>query len=170
EEVAKRVGMSVEDTIETLGDAVFKDPEGGWRTDDDYLSGNVRTKLKIAQAAAKLDPSFERNVKALERVQPQDLKPSQIDARPGSPWIPASDFEMFASEVMGLPMRIRHQPSLGVWSVTAQPGGDEAAATSQWGTARRNAYELMGDALNLRTPTIYNTYKDADGKTRTELD
>ncbi|HCL67658.1 MAG TPA: lactate dehydrogenase [Rhizobium sp.] len=153
--------------IADLGEAIFRDPtDGSWQTSDAYLSGPVRTKLAAAQATAALDPAFERNVRALREVQPADLRPSDITARLGAPWIPASDVIAFVKEMMGAEIRIHHMPELGSWTVEARQLGYSAAGTSEWGTSRRHAGELLADALNSRVPQIFDTIKDADGERR----
>ncbi|SSC64705.1 DEAD/DEAH box helicase family protein [Ciceribacter selenitireducens] len=153
--------------IAELGDAIFRDPtDGSWQTSDAYLSGPVRTKLAAAEAAAALDPAFERNVRALQEVQPADLRPSDITARLGAPWIPASDVVAFVHEMMGAEIRVHHMPELGSWTVEARQLGYSAAGTSEWGTSRRHAGELLADALNSRVPQIFDTIKDADGERR----
>ncbi|MDO1585479.1 DEAD/DEAH box helicase family protein [Rhizobium oryzicola] len=153
--------------LDELGDEVFRDPaDGSWQTADAYLSGAVRTKLAAAQAAAELDPAYERNVRALQDVQPADLRPSDITARLGAPWIPAADVVAFVKETMQADIRIHHMPELGSWTVEARQLGYSAAGTSEWGTSRRHAGELLADALNSRVPQIFDTFKDADGERR----
>ena len=100
--LAELLDSDPETALAQLGEAVFRNPATeAWETDDAYLSGSVRTKLAIAEAAAERDPQYARNVAALRRVQPEDLRPSDITARLGAPWIPAADIEAFAAEVMG---------------------------------------------------------------------
>ncbi len=153
--------------LDELGDEVFRDPaDGSWQTADAYLSGAVRTKLAAAQAAAELDPAHERNVRALQDVQPADLRPSDITARLGAPWIPAADVVAFVKERMEADIRIHHMPELGSWTVEARQLGYSAAGTSEWGTSRRHAGELLADALNSRVPQIFDVFKDADGERR----
>lgn len=111
--VAELLHCDANTVIETLGDAVFQNPaDGAWQTADAYLSGPVRTKLATARAAAALDPGFARNVSALERVQPADLRPSDITARLGAPWIPASDVVAFVRETMEAEITIHHLAEL----------------------------------------------------------
>ncbi|AGS25199.1 DNA methyltransferase domain-containing protein (plasmid) [Rhizobium etli bv. mimosae str. Mim1] len=150
-----------------LGDTIFRDPaEDSWQTADAYLSGAVRTKLAAAKAAAELDPGYERNVRALQAVQPADLRPSDITARLGAPWIHAADIVDFVHETMGAEIRIHHLPELGSWTVEARQLRWTAAGTSEWGTDRRHAGELLADALNSRVPQIFDVFKDADGERR----
>ncbi|MDR6955433.1 N12 class adenine-specific DNA methylase/adenine-specific DNA methylase [Ancylobacter sp. 3268] len=153
--------------VAELGDAIFRDPEtGSWQTADAYLSGPVRDRLKAAEAAAALDPSFARNVRALVEVQPADLRPSDITARLGAPWIPASDVVAFVKEAMGADIRIHHMPELASWTVEARQLGWLAAGTSEWGTERRHAGELLADALNSRVPQIFDIVRDGDSERR----
>jgi len=153
--------------IEELGSAIYRDPaDGKWQTSDAYLSGPVRDKLAIAEAAAELDPAYCRNVEALEGVQPADLSPSEITARLGAPWIPASDVVDFIKETMGTDITIRHMPELASWTVDARMLAYRAEGTSEWGTKRRHAGELLADALNSRIPQIFDTVKDGDSERR----
>jgi N12 class adenine-specific DNA methylase/adenine-specific DNA methylase len=167
EHIAELLHCDRNSVISELGDTVFQDPaDGSWRTADAYLSGAVRTKLAVAEAAASLDPSLERNVRALEAVQPADLRPSDITARLGAPWIPSGDVIAFVKEMMGVDIRIHHMPELGSWTVEARQLGVIAAGTSEWGTSRRHAGELLSDGLNSRVPQIFDVYKDAGGERR----
>ncbi|NRP88500.1 Modification methylase TaqI [Ensifer adhaerens] len=165
--IAELLHLDVSTVIADLGDEVFRDPsDGSWKTADAYLSGAVRTKLAAAQAAAELDPTYERSVRALIDVQPADLRPSDITARLGAPWIPAADVVAFVKEKMQADIRIHHMPELGSWTVEARQLGYSAAGTSEWGTNRRHAGELLADALNSRVPQIFDVFKDADGERR----
>ena len=147
--------------ITELGSAIFRDPSNGaWQTADAYLSGAVRTKLKLAEAAAALDPAFARNVEALREVQPVDLKPSDITARLGAPWIPAADIVAFVVEIMDTSIVIYHTPELACWTVEARQLESLAAGTSEWGTHRRHAGLLLSDALNSSIPQIFDTVRD----------
>ena len=161
--IAELLHRDIEDVIAELGSAVFRDPaDGSWQTAASYLSGPVRDKLKAAEAAAALDPSYERNAVALQGVQPADLKPSDITARLGAPWIPAADVVAFVKETMDAEIKIHHMPELASWTVEARQLGWMAAGTSEWGTDRRHAGELLADALNSRVPQIFDTIKDGD--------
>ncbi|WP_236775403.1 DEAD/DEAH box helicase family protein [Agrobacterium tumefaciens] len=165
--IAELLHLDVSTVIVDLGDEVFRDPtDGSWQTADAYLSDAVRTKLVAAQAAAELDPAYERNVRALQDVQPADLRPSDITARLGAPWIPAADVVAFVKEKMDADIRIHHMSELGSWTVEARQLGYSAAGTSEWGTSRRHAGDLLADALNSRVPQIFDTFKDADGERR----
>lgn len=167
EHIAELLHQHADAVVDELGDAIFRNPaDGSWQTADAYLAGPVRTKLAIAEATAALDPTYERNVRALQAVQPADLRPSDITARLGAPWIPASDVVAFVKEMMGADIRIYHMPELGSWTVEARQLGFSAAGTSEWGTSRRDAGELLGDALNSRVPQIFDIFKDAGGERR----
>ena len=165
--IAELLHENRETVIEELGSAIYRDPaDGSWQTSDAYLSGPVRDKLAIAEAAAEIDPAYKRNVEALEAVQPADLSPSEITARLGAPWIPASDVVDFVKETMGTDIRIRHMPELASWTFDARMLAYRAEGTSEWGTKRRHAGELLADALNSRIPQIFDTVKDGDSERR----
>ncbi len=165
--IAELLHRDPDAVIADLGDAIFRNPaDGAWQTSDAYLSGPVLSKLAAAVAAADLDPMFKRNVRALQEVQPADLRPSDITARLGAPWIPASDVVDFVKETMGAGIKIHHMAEIGSWTVEARQLGYIAAGTSEWGTDRRHAGELLADALNSRVPQIFDTFKDADGERR----
>jgi N12 class adenine-specific DNA methylase len=156
--LAELLDRDPETALVQLGEAVFRNPDTeAWETDDAYLSGSVRTKLALAEAAAGRDPQYGRNVAALRLVQPEDLLPSDITARLGAPWIPAADIEAFAAEAMGTTAWVRHTVEIAAWSVDAGAFAGTAAGTSEWGTARRNAGWLLHDALNSATPQIFDT-------------
>ena len=156
-----------QDVVAELGSAIFRDPaDGSWQTADAYVSGHVRSKLKVAEAVAVLDPSYERNVTALRGVQPADLSPSDITARLGAPWIPAADIVAFVKETMDAEIKIHHMPELASWTVEARQLGWMAAGTSEWGTDRRHAGELLADALNSRIPQIFDMIKNGDSERR----
>ena len=165
--IAELAHADADAVIVDLGDAIFRDPAtGSWQTADAYLSGQVRDKLKAAEAAAGLDPVFERNVRALVEVQPADLGPSDITARLGAPWIPAVDVVAFVKETLGAEIRIHHMPELATWTVEARQLGWMAAGTSEWGTERRHAGELIADALNSRVPQIFDIIKEGQAERR----
>jgi len=165
--IAELLHRDVEDVLGELGDAIFCDPaNGSWQTADAYLSGAVRTKLVAAEAATTLDPAFARNVEALKTVQPADLRPSDITARLGAPWIPAADIVAFVREAMDADVTIHHTPALACWTVNARQLGWSAAGTTEWGTHRRDAGQLLSDALNSSIPQIFDTVKDGDTERR----
>lgn len=165
--IAELLHRDVEDVIAELGSAIFRDPsDGSWQSADAYLSGAVRSKLVAAEAAVALDPAYEHNVAALRDVQPADLRPSDITARLGAPWIPADDIIAFVKETMGADIKIHHMPELASWTVEARQLGWIAAGTSEWGTERRHAGQLLSDALNSSVPQIFDTIKDGDSERR----
>jgi len=172
--MAELLGRSRAEVLAELGDAMFLNPTLSigdtetWQTADAYLSGKVRTKLATAEASAALDPRFERNVIALRRVQPEDLKPSDISARLGGPWIPRDVIEAFSAEVIGVRTTVRHTVEVAVWSFDLSRYQGEAQATSEWGTARRHAGLLLADALNSALPQIWDTVV-IDGVEKREL-
>ena len=138
-----------------LKGTIFLNPQTRrWETEDEYLSGNVRAKLAAAEAAALVDEQFQANVEALRQVQPADLTATEIDARLGSTWIPAEDIQRFAEEMLGeAGITVSHAPQLGLWVVRGGYGVRFSVAnTTEWGTDRRSALELIEDALNLRVP------------------
>jgi N12 class adenine-specific DNA methylase len=158
-----------------LQGTIFLNPQTQrWETEDAYLSGNVRAKLAVAEAAALADAQFANNVTALRQVQPADLNATEIDARLGSTWIPAEDVQRFATEVLGEEgITVSHAPQLGLWVVRGGYGVRFSVAnTTEWGTDRRSALELIEDALNLRVPTVYdhdpNTDRDVIDAAATE--
>ena len=172
--VAELLGRTRAEVTAELGEAVFLNPglSSGdtemWETADDALSGPVRTKLAAAEAAAALDPRYTRNVEALRRVQPEDLRPSDITARLGGPWLPADVVEAFSAEVIGVRTRVRHTVEVAAWSLDLSRYEGAAAATSEWGTLRRHAGLLLSDALNSSLPQVWDT-RMVDGKEMREL-
>ena len=172
--MAELLGRTREEVVAELGGAVFLNPALSmgavemWETADAYLSGPVRTKLAAAEAAAGLDPRYLPNAEALRRVQPEDLRPSDITARLGGPWLPTGDIEAFSAEVIGVATHVRHTVEAAVWSLDLSRFDGSAAATSEWGTARRHAGLLLSDALNSASPQIWDT-KWVDGSPVREL-
>ncbi len=163
--VCSLYGRPEADVVAELGDLIYRDPGSkAWQTADAYLSGNVRDKLRAAEAAG---PAFARNVSALAAVQPEDVPPGDIDANLGAPWIPAADVCAFAADLFRVdPTRVpvAHLPKDAVWTLDA---GYEAkasvAATSEYGTARANGTGLLELALNMKTPTVYDV-TEVNGK------
>ena len=138
---------------------IYRNPETQhWETEDQYLSGDVRAKLQTARPAAATDATYEENVIALEAVQPEDLTASEIDARLGAVWIPAADVEAFAKSLLGADgITVSHAAALGTWFVRGDfSARGTIANTTQWGTMRYSALGLIQDALNLKTPTVYD--------------
>jgi N12 class adenine-specific DNA methylase len=143
-----------------LDSLVYRNPEGEWETADRYLSGDVRAKLRTAEAATALDPSYRRNVEALKAVQPVDLLPGDISARLGSSWIPPGDVRTFVAELIDAPERgitVSHSGAIATWALTVESTAkSNVSNTTTWGTLRALASDLIDDALNGRTPTIYD--------------
>ena len=170
--IAELLGRTRAEVTAELGEAVFLNPALSigdaeqWQTADAYLSGPVRTKLAAAEGAAALDPRYGRNVEALRRVQPEDLRPSDITARLGGPWLPADVVEAFSAEVIGVRTRVRHTVEVAAWSLDLSRYEGVAAATSEWGTERRHAGLLLSDALNSALPQIHDTIRENGVETR----
>src|SRR5271168_2433775 len=162
--VAELVGVTRESAIAELENRIFLDPQAGrsgfeaWRTADAYLSGPVRRKLQIAVDAAFEDPRFERNVEALKEALPEDLKPSEITARLGAPWIPAEAIAGFCEEILGVTTRVYHTVEIASWTIEVNAFLRNPASTTDWGTLRRHAGELVSDALNSTLPQIYDIF------------
>jgi N12 class adenine-specific DNA methylase/adenine-specific DNA methylase len=173
--IAELTGCTVEAALNALGEAVYLDPEAScpgsdvWVAADELLSGAVRTKLAAARDVAHSDPRFARTAAALERAQPEDLRPSDITARLGAPWLPVSDIMDFTREVLGVETVIHHTAEVACWSVEKRAFLGRAEATSVWGTERRHAGELLEDALTQASPKIWDSVRDAEGNERREL-
>jgi N12 class adenine-specific DNA methylase len=166
-ELAKK---SESEVIEALGDQVFKVPgtKDAFQTRDEYLSGNVRKKLALAEAAANKNPEFRRNVTALEAAQPIPLAPSQIHATLGMPWIPADVVKEFGIKALGLEsLKVSYTPKLALWMVSGDT--DSVAATTTWGTTDRRAPALLKDALNRQTVKVYDKFRNAEGREESVL-
>ncbi|MFK8185194.1 MAG: DEAD/DEAH box helicase family protein [Phormidesmis sp.] len=161
EYIAKLTSQSKPDVILELQkeQLIFRDPEKQeWQTQDEYLSGNVKQKLEIAQAAAAANSEFTLNVEALQAVQPEPLLPGDIDVRLGSVWVPAADVETFTQELLGIEkgVRISHSQSANSWYVNATASVRELKTNLDiYGTGNLEATQLIELALNLKNPTIY---------------
>ena len=154
--------------VAELGDLIFPDPESRtWQTADAYLSGNVRTKLAAADRAG---PQYVRNVNALRAVQPEDVLPGDIDANLGAPWIPESDIQAFACDLFHVDrsnIAVAHLKKDAVWSMEAEYAAKQSvAATSEFGTLRANGTWLLELALNMKSPTIYDTLHEGEREER----
>jgi N12 class adenine-specific DNA methylase len=159
ERICSLVGQNADEVLKSLQGFVYQTPAGEYQTAEEYLSGSVVAKLREARAAADLDPAFRANVEALEAVQPPLLGPDEIAARLGSGWIPAEVIGRFIKELIPqFSGRICYIPSLGAWKIEGTEYFARTAieATQTWGTTRLNAIDLIDDALNLRTPTVYD--------------
>ena len=155
-------------------------PEGErptYVTADEYLSGNVRRKLRQAQRAAQQDPAFAINVEALTAAQPKDLDASEIEVRLGATWIDKEYIQQFMYETFNTPyylqraIQVNYASFTAEWQVTGKNSVSEndVAAYTTYGTSRANAYKILEDSLNLRDVRIYDTVEDADGKERRVL-
>ena len=146
-------------------------------TADEYLSGNVRRKLRQAQRAAQQDPSFAVNVEALTAAQPKDLDASEIEVRLGATWIDKEYIQQFMYETFDTPfymqrnIQVNYTPFTAEWQITGKSSisQNNVAAYTTYGTSRANAYKILEDSLNLRDVRIYDTIEDADGKERRVL-
>lgn len=160
EHISALTGKPEAEFLSDLKGAIFLNPQTSeWETDDGYLSGNVREKLTVADAASLTDPRFKENVEALKAVQPEDLPASEIDARLGASWLPEQDIQKFVSELLQVSsgIEVSHSPTLGAWFVTADyHAKNQVANTTEWGTDRVTAIEIIQDCLNLKTPTVYD--------------
>ena len=168
-----------------LSGVIFKDPaadaddpETGWQTADEYLSGNVRDKLRMAQLAAESRPEFKVNVEALTKAQPKDLEASEIDVRLGATWLDPSIVQQFMMETFQPPYRIRYNNAITIryspytseWRISnkSATGFGDIMATETYGTRRANAYKILEDTLNLRDSRVYDTIEE-DGKEKRVL-
>ena len=168
-----------------LSGVIFKDPtadaddpEAGWQPADEYLSGNVRDKLRMAQLAVENHPEFKVNVDALTKAQPKDLEASEIDVRLGATWLDPSIVQQFMMETFQPPYRIRYNNAITVryspytseWRISnkSATGFGDIMATETYGTRRANAYKILEDTLNLRDSRVYDTIVE-DGKEKRVL-
>ena len=164
ERMAELSGYSVKAIQAELGSQVYQNPQGEWETADEYLSGDVRAKLKTAMSAAAINPAYARNVEALIAVQPADILPGDINARLGAPWIPRRDIADFITDLLQVPagnVAVGHAGEIAAWSVMLDVTAAHAVSnTTKHGTKRMSASALIEDALNMRVPTIYDTLED----------
>ncbi|MCD8127870.1 MAG: helicase, partial [Clostridiales bacterium] len=149
----------------------------GWQTADEYLSGNVRDKLRVAKLAAETDSRFAVNVTALEQAQPKELDASEIDVRLGSTWVDPMYIQQFMEQTFETPFYLRRaievkfSPYTAEWRITGktQPRWDDVAAYTTYGTGQANAYRILEETLNLKDIRIYDTVEDPDGKQKRVL-
>ena len=162
-----------------LSGVIFKDPgadptdpEAGWRMADEYLSGNVRAKLRMAQLAAETNPEFAVNVTALEKAQPKDLEASEIDVRLGATWLSPDIIQKFMTEIFQIPyylrhaVKVRYSPYTAEWRIEGKSamGRGDIISSETYGTSRANAYKILEDTLNLKDVRIYDAIEDEEGK------
>ena len=167
-----------------LSGVIFKDPsadptdpEAGWQMADEYLSGDVRAKLRFARLAAETNPEFAINVAALEKAQPKELEASEIDVRLGATWLAPEIIQRFMQETFQVPYYLRHDvnvrfsPYTAEWRVQGKSalGHGDIMSTETYGTHRANAYKILEDTLNLKDVRIYDTIEDAEGKPKRVL-
>ena len=182
--MASLTGRTGDELAEELRGVIFQvpgqtEPDGSphYVTADEYLSGNVRQKLRQAQRAAERDPAFSINVEALTAAQPKDLDASEIEVRLGATWIDKEYIQQFMYETFKTPpylrdvIEVKYVPYTAEWQVTGKNsvGYNNVAAYTTFGTNRANAYKILEDSLNLRDVRIYDTVEDADGKERRVL-
>ena len=167
-----------------LSGVIFKDPgtdptdpETGWQMADEYLSGNVRAKLRMAQLAAETNPEFAVNVTALEKAQPKDLEASEIDVRLGATWLDPSIIQKFMAETFQIPyylrhaVKVRYSPYTAEWRIEGKSamGRGDITSTETYGTSRTNAYKILEDTLNLKDVRIYDAIEDEKGRPKRVL-
>ena len=167
-----------------LSGAIFKDPaadptdpEAGWQMADEYLSGDVRAKLRMAQFAAETNPEFSVNVEALTKAQPRELEASEIDVRLGATWLDPSIIQKFMTETFQIPyylrraVNVRYSPYTAEWRVEGKTatGRSDIISSETYGTSRANAYKILEETLNLKDVRIYDTIEDAEGKPKRVL-
>ena len=171
-------GKTAEELASELRGVIFHDPtlgnaeDGmGWVTADEYLSGNVRQKLRQAEAAAAENPAYQVNMEALLAAQPKDLDASEIEVRLGATWIDKSYIKQFMFETFDTPsylrysMDVQYSPYTAAWSISNKTriSYNDVAAWNTYGTDCVSAYEILEDSLNLRDVQVYDTIEDADG-------
>ena len=167
-----------------LSGVIFKDPaadptdpEAGWQMADEYLSGDVRAKLRMAQFAAETNPEFAVNVTALEKAQPRELEASEIDVRLGATWLSPDIIQKFMTETFQIPyylrhaVKVRYSPYTAEWRVEGKTatGRSDIISSETYGTSRANAYKILEETLNLKDVRIYDTIEDAEGKPKRVL-
>ena len=167
-----------------LSGAIFKDPsadptdpEAGWQMADEYLSGDVRAKLRMAQFAAETNPEFVVNVDALTKAQPRELEASEIDVRLGATWLDPNIIQKFMTETFQIPyylrhaVKVRYSPYTAEWRVEGKTatGRGDIISSETYGTSRANAYKILEETLNLKDVRIYDTIEDAEGKPKRVL-
>ena len=176
--MSQLTGKSEDDIIDELNGVIFLDPVyGDWQTADEYLSGNVRQKLREAENAAVDSPGYLPNVEALRAAQPKDLDASEIEVRLGATWIDKKYIQQFMFELLEPPLYARRSLEVNYSEFTAEwnisgknsiPYNDINARMT-YGTDCANAYKILEDTLNLRDVRIYDTVRDADGKEKRVL-
>ena len=173
--MASLCGKSEDEIIDELRGVIFLDPGSDeWQTSDEYLSGNVREKLRAAQSAAERDPAYQVNVEYLKRVQPKDLDASEIEVRLGATWIDPQYIDRFIRDefhtdfwLIGRQIKTQYSKVSGQWNIQGKSADrGNPMVYSTYGTERLNAFHLLEDALNLKDTKVYDTFRDADGEHR----
>lgn len=173
--MASLCGKSEDEIIDELRGVIFLDPANNtWETGDEYLSGNVREKLRAAQSAAERDPAYQVNVEYLKRVQPKDLDASEIEVRLGATWIDPQYIDRFIRDefhtdfwMIGRQIKVQYSKVSGQWNIQGKSADrGNPMVYSTYGTERLNAFHLLEDALNLKDTKVYDTFRDADGEHR----
>lgn len=173
-------GKNMDEMLKELEGEIFNVPEYGepnhWVTADEYLSGNVREKLKVAEKFAETDERFNVNVKYLKEVQPQDLSASEISVRLGSTWIPPEDIKVFIEYLLNPSnyacqnINVHYNEATSEWWIEGKNYDKyNIKATNTYGTGRASAYKIIEDNLNLKDTRIYDYYEDENGKRVAEL-
>lgn len=179
--MAKLTGKTEEELEQELSGVVFRLPESDtenpkYVSEDEYLSGNVREKLKVAELAAQADVRYQVNVTALQKVQPKDLSASEINIRLGTTWLPESDVEDFMFQLLNTPnymqwkIKVHFSKYTGEWQVEGRSlDKGNVKANNTYGTTRVSAYRIIEDTLNLRDVRIYDYVEDDDRKKKAVL-
>lgn len=163
--MAGLLGKDKSEVIKSLEGLIYENPiTRDFETAEEYLSGNVREKLEAAVEAAKSEPKYDKNVEELKKVQPEDLKPEDINANLGVPWIPESDIEAFADKLLDEfgSLSVKFNAPMGTWLVDWQRNAakNSVANRSTWGTSDRSFKDILDYALNQKTPIVYDTFED----------
>lgn len=174
--MSELTGISDEKIKGDLDGIIFKVPsvlneeQEEYVTADEYLSGNIREKLEVAKMSAAIDPKYQKNVEALEKVMPKELTASEIEVRLGATWIPVEIYQQFLYELLDTPSWVRNYTKLSYssynanWNISAKNMDKESVkADKTYGTSRANAYRLMEDCLNLKQTKIFDYEYDDDG-------
>ena len=178
--LAQLTGKDAETLEQELSGQIYRLPDGNFEAPtfvlaEEYLSGNVREKLREARAAAEQQPIYQPNVTALEQVQPEDLSPAEISVRLGSTWVPESDIQQFVWELLQPPwymrarIKVHYSPYTGAWQIEGRSvDSGSIYASSTYGTQRVSGYHILEDCLNLREVKVFD-YVEVDGKRKAIL-
>lgn len=182
--MAELTGKPKEELIADLHGVIFQIPKlfaedltPEYVTADEYLSGNVRQKLREAESAARHDPSFAVNVQALQAAQPKDLDASEIDVRLGATWVDKQYIQQFMQELFEIPfyqrraVQVQYSQYTSEWRISGKTSlsYNNVANSMTYGTDRAPGLRILEDTLNLRDVRIYDTVEDAEGKEKRVL-